>query len=201
MKFDNKFGMFIHWGPYATFGLHEQVLARYNIPHTEYEEMSMHFNPIDYDPEKWVLLAKNCGMKYICFTAKHHDGFCMWDTKATDYNIMNTPYGKDVLKMLADACKKHGILLSLYYSNPDWHYEYGYNPKSKSHQWGAKYKNQVNTVKLREFIKSQITELLTNYGKIYTLFWGTLTGTFWKISSFWISAMRALEAISVEVLN
>lgn len=171
MKFDNKFGMFIHWGPYATFGLHEQALARYNIPHTEYEEMSMHFNPIDYDPEKWVLLAKKCGMKYICFTAKHHDGFCMWDTKATDYNIMNTPYGKDVLKMLADACKKHGMLLSLYYSNPDWHYEYGYNPKSKSHQWGAKYKNQVNTVKLREFIKSQITELLTNYGKIYTLFW------------------------------
>ncbi len=171
MKFDNKFGMFIHWGPYATFGLHEQALARYNIPHTEYEEMSMHFNPIDYDPEKWVLLAKKCGMKYICFTAKHHDGFCMWDTKATDYNIMNTPYGKDVLKMLADACKKHGILLSIYYSNPDWHYEYGYNPKSKSHQWGAKYKNQVNTVKLREFIKSQITELLTNYGKIYTLFW------------------------------
>ena len=171
MKFDNKFGMFIHWGPYATFGLHEQALARYNIPHTEYEEMSMHFNPIDYDPEKWVLLAKKCGMKYICFTAKHHDGFCMWDTKATDYNIMNTPYGKDVLKMLADACKKHGILLSLYYSNPDWHYEYGYNPESKSHQWGAKYKNQVNTVKLREFIKAQITELLTNYGKIYTLFW------------------------------
>lgn len=171
MNFDNKFGMFIHWGPYAALGLHEQALARYNIPHTEYEAMAMQFNPTEYNPEEWVLLAKKCGMKYICFTAKHHDGFCMWDTKATDYNIMNTPYGKDVLKMLADACKKHGILLSLYYSNPDWHYEYGYNPESKSHQWGAKYKNQVNTVKLREFIKAQITELLTNYGKIYTLFW------------------------------
>ena len=171
MNFDNKFGMFIHWGPYAALGLHEQPLARYNIPYTEYEAMAMQFNPTEYNPEEWVLLAKKCGMKYICFTAKHHDGFCMWDTKATDYNIMNTPYGKDVLKMLADACKKHGILLSLYYSNPDWHYEYGYNPESKSHQWGAKYKNQVNTVKLREFIKAQITELLTNYGKIYTLFW------------------------------
>lgn len=171
MNFDNKFGMFIHWGPYAALGLHEQALARYNIPHTEYEAMAMQFNPTEYNPEEWVLLAKKCGMKYICFTAKHHDGFCMWDTMATDYNIMNTPYGKDVLKMLADACKKHGILLSLYYSNPDWHYEYGYNPESKSHQWGAKYKNQVNTVKLREFIKAQITELLTNYGKIYTLFW------------------------------
>ncbi|MBR5472428.1 MAG: alpha-L-fucosidase [Clostridia bacterium] len=168
---DNKFGMFIHWGAYATLGLHEQALARYSIPRDEYESMCMQFNPTEYDPEKWVLLAKKCGMKYICFTAKHHDGFCMWDTKQTEYNIMNTSYGKDVLKMLSDACKKHGILLSLYYSNPDWHYEYGYNPESKSHQWGAKYKDKVDTVKLREFIKAQITELLTNYGDIYTLFW------------------------------
>ena len=168
---NNKFGMFIHWGPYATLGLHEQALARYNIPYEEYESMAMQFNPTEYDPEKWVLLAKRCGMKYICFTAKHHDGFCMWNTQQTEYNIMNTPYGKDTLKMLSDACKKHGLLLSLYYSNPDWHYEYGYNPESKSHQWAAKYKNQVDTVKLREFIKAQITELLTNYGDVYTLFW------------------------------
>ena len=171
MTFDNKFGMFIHWGPYAALGLHEQALARYYIPHEEYENMAMQFNPTGYDPEKWVILAKKCGMKYICFTAKHHDGFCMWDTKTTDYNIANTPYGKDTLKMLSDACKKHGLLLSLYFSNPDWHYEYGYNPESKSHQWGAKYKTRVDTKKLRDFIKAQITELLTNYGDIYTLFW------------------------------
>ena len=171
MIFDNKFGMFIHWGPYATLGLHEQALARYNIPYDEYESMAMQFNPTEYDPEKWVLLAKQSGMKYICFTAKHHDGFCMWDTKLTDYNIMNTPYGKDTLKMLSEACKKHDMLLSLYYSNPDWNYEYGYNPESKSHQWGAKYKNKVDTQKLRDFIKAQVTELLTNYGPIYTFFW------------------------------
>lgn len=91
---------------------------------------------------------------------------------------MNTPYGKDVLKMLADACKKHGMLLSLYYSNPDWHYEYGYNPECPTHQWGAKYKNKVDTVKLREFIKAQITELLTNYGDIYTLFWDIPPGIY-----------------------
>lgn len=169
--FDNKFGMFVHWGPYAATGLQEQALARYNIPYDEYESMAMSFNPTDYDPEKWVLLAKRAGMKYICFTTKHHDGFCMWDTKQTDYNIMNTPYGKDVLKMLSGACKKHGMLLSLYYSNPDWHYEYGYNPECSTHQWKAKYKDTVDTVKLREFIKAQITELLTNYGDIYTFFW------------------------------
>ena len=93
----NKFGMFIHWGVYAMTELHEQAIARYNIDNAEYERMAMTFNPVDYDPEKWVLLAKRAGMKYICFTSKHHDGFCMWDTKETDYNIMNTAYGKDLL--------------------------------------------------------------------------------------------------------
>jgi alpha-L-fucosidase len=126
--------MFVHWGIYAQTGLQDQAIVRYEMDRGEYEALQHTFDPFDYDPEQWVLMAKAAGMKYICFTAKHHDGFCMWDTKQTDYNIMNTPYGKDVLKMLADACQKHGMLLSIYYSNPDWHYEYGYNPAS-THQW------------------------------------------------------------------
>lgn len=170
MTHENKFGMFIHWGIYALTGLHEQAIARYDLDREYYENLKNSFDPVDYDPEKWVLLAKKAGMKYICITAKHHDGFCMWDTKYTDYNIMNTPYGKDVLKMLADACKKHGMLLSLYYSNPDWHYEYGYNPNS-SHQWKSVQTERVDTEKYREFVKNQVTELLTNYGPIYTFFW------------------------------
>ena len=170
MVFNNKFGMFIHWGPYAQIGYHEQVLARRDMKHSEYEKVALEFNPTEYDPERWVLLAKRAGMKYICFTAKHHDGFCMWNTKCTDYNIMNTPYGKDVLKMLADACKKQGMLLSLYYSNPDWHHEYAYNPNS-THQWKAKNQDNTDTQIYRDFVKAQITELLTNYGEIYTLFW------------------------------
>ena len=167
---ENKLGMFIHWGLYSTVGLHEQAQARYNIPSGEYESLAARFNPEAYDPLEWVLLAKRAGMKYICFTTKHHDGFCMWDTKETDYNIMNTPYGKDTLKLLADACEKHGMLLSLYYSNPDWHHPYGYNPLS-SHQWSAKYKDVTDTEKYREFIKRQLRELLTGYGKIYSFFW------------------------------
>ena len=119
MTHENKFGMFIHWGLYAQTGLQDQAIVRYEMDRGEYEALQHTFDPFDYDPEQWVLMAKAAGMKYICFTAKHHDGFCMWDTKQTDYNIMNTPYGKDVLKMLADACQKHGMLLSLYYSNPD----------------------------------------------------------------------------------
>ena len=170
MTHENKFGMFIHWGIYALTELHEQALARYGMKNAEYEALAKRFDPVNYDPEGWVLLAKEAGMKYICFTAKHHDGFCMWDTKYTDYNIMNTPYGKDVLKMLADACRKHGMLLSLYYSNPDWHCEYACNPAS-THQWKAPYPERSDTVRYREFIKNQITELLTGYGDIYTLFW------------------------------
>ena len=162
---ENKFGMFIHWGIYALTGIQEQALARSNMDKDEYEGLTKQFNPTEYDPEKWVLLAKNAGMKYICFTTKHHDGFCMWDTKQTDYNVMNTPYGKDILKLLADACHKHGVGLSLYYSNPDGHHEYGYNPKS-SHQWCAVKKGEVNNEKYRDFIKKQVTELLTNYGEI-----------------------------------
>ncbi len=166
----NKLGMFIHWGIFAMTEHHEQALARADMSFDVYDEFPKSFNPKKYNPEKWVKFAKKCGMKYICFTTKHHDGFCMWDTKETDYNIMNTPFKKDALKMLADACKKHGMKLSLYYSNPDWHHENAYNEKA-SHQWKSRYPERADSVKYREFIKRQITELLTNYGEIYTLFW------------------------------
>ena len=136
----------------------------------EYENLTNQFNPVKYDPEQWVLLAKSAGMKYICFTTKHHDGFCMWDTKYTDYSIMHTPYGKDVLKQLSDACQKHGMNLSLYYSVPDWHHPHAYNPVS-SHQWLAVDKEHGNFEIYKQYIKDQITELLTGYGPIYTLFW------------------------------
>jgi len=171
MTHENKLGLFIHWGVYSMYALHEQVLARYDVSYEEYEARALTFDPKDYNPEQWVLLAKNAGMKYICFTAKHHDGFCMWDTKYTDYNIMNTVYGKDVLKMLAEACLKHGMLLSIYYSCPDWHHEHGYNSAS-SHQWKAKNKDGEAKYEIYlDYVKNQITELLSNYGRIYTLFW------------------------------
>ena len=170
MTHENKFGMFIHWGIYALTGLQDQAIIRYDMKREDYEALQHKFNPVKYDPDKWVLLAKQAGCKYICITTKHHDGFCMWDTKYSDYKVTNTPYGKDVLKMLADACERHGMLLSFYYSNPDWHHEYGYNPAS-SHQWRAVQTERVDTEKYREYVKNQVTELLTNYGKIYTFFW------------------------------
>lgn len=166
----NRFGMFIHWGLYAIPAVHEQVLARGDWKHGDYEALMQRFNPEKYDPEAWVRLAKECGMSYICITTKHHDGFCMWDTGQTDYSIMHTPYGRDVLAMLADACRKYDMKLSLYYSNPDWHHPNAYNPKS-THQWKAKYPGLSDMDAYIAFIKAQVTELLSNYGEIYTLFW------------------------------
>ena len=167
---ENLFGMYIHWGIYAMTGLQEQALVRYSMKKEDYEGLVKKFNPTKYNAEKWVRKAKKAGVEYICFTTKHHDGFCMWDTKYTDYKITNTPYGKDILKELADACQKYGMRLSLYYSNPDWNYPKGYNPNT-SHQWYAVNKDAPDLDNYREYIKNQITELLTNYGKIYTFFW------------------------------
>lgn len=166
----NKFGMFIHWGLYGATGVQDQVFARMDWPREKYEALMHSFNPVKYDPEKWVLLAKEAGMEYICFTTKHHDGFCMWDTAYTDYKITNTPYGKDVLKMLADACQKHGMRLSFYYSCPDWHHPNGYNPAS-THQWKAHTENGIDHAPYLEYVRGQVRELCTNYGPLYTFFW------------------------------
>jgi len=169
MGMPKKFGMFIHWGIYSLLGYHEQIRWRFYTPKMQYRKLADRFNPTDFDADEIVRLAKDAGMEYICFTTKHHDGFCMWDTKTTDFCITNTPYKKDILKELADACERHGVALSLYYSNPDWDYEYGYNSAS-THQMPQDGQKE-NLDKFREFQKAQIKELLTNYGKIYTFFW------------------------------
>lgn len=176
MTHENRLGMFIHWGIYAVTGSQEQVFARSNLTREEYDGLVHEFNPVKYDPDEWVSLASEAGMKYICFTAKHHDGFCMWDTKYTDYNIMNTPYGSDVLAMLADACHRHKMALSIYYSNPDWNHPNGYNPAS-THQWKAK-RGAIDTCVYREYVKNQVRELLTGYGPIYTFFWDIPPGIY-----------------------
>lgn len=167
---ERRFGMFIHWGVYALTEWHEQAQMRARIPREDYERLPDRFCPAEYRPEEWVLAAKKAGMRYLCFTVKHHDGFCMWDTKQTDYNIMRTPYGRDVLKMLADACEKHDMALSLYYSIPDWHHPNAYNPKS-SHQIPPRESDCPDMQKYIAYVKAQVTELLTNYGKIWGFFW------------------------------
>ena len=166
----NRFGMFLHWGLYAIPGVHEQVLARGDWSHADYEALAARFDPVRFDPDAWVRLAEEAGMTYLCFTAKHHDGFCLWDTRETDYSITHTPYGRDVLAMLAEACARRHMKLSLYYSLPDWHHPDAYNPLS-SHQWKAKNPGGGDFARYLAFVKAQVRELLTNYGEIYTFFW------------------------------
>ena len=166
----NRFGLFVHFGLYAALGYHEQALARLDLDHAEYERLADRFSPLVGTPEQWVLLAKRAGMKYICFTAKHHDGFCLWDTKTTAYNVMHTPCGRDLLAELAAACRSHGVALSIYYSNPDWHHPNAYNHLS-SHQWKSKSPESADREAYLAYVKAQITELLSGYGEIYSLFW------------------------------
>ena len=101
-----RLGLFVHWGLYALGGWHEQHQWRGRVPREEYVQLAQQWNPVKYDPDAWLDLAQAAGMKYICITTKHHDGFCLWNTQQTTYNTMHTPYGKDVIKMLADACHR-----------------------------------------------------------------------------------------------
>ncbi len=169
---DEKFGMFIHWGIYSVNAWHEQDQWRRQIPKEEYIKLAERFNPTEFDIDKWMELIKSAGMQYICFTTKHHDGFCMWDTKYTDYNIMNTPYKKDILKEIADGCNRHGIKLALYYSCPDWNYKHSVNFGGDHQLIKPNPGDEPNEELYKEYIKNQMKELLGGkYGKIDALFW------------------------------
>jgi alpha-L-fucosidase len=162
---DARFGMFIHWGPFSILGDGEWVMNNKNITVRNYTRLMNFFNPVDFDAADWVRTAKNAGMKYITLITRHHDGFSMWATKYSDFNIMNTPYKKDVVKMIADECHKQGIKLFLYYSLLDWRREdYPHETGRTGQKTGRT--GTGNYASYLQFMKNQLTELLTNYGEI-----------------------------------
>ena len=162
---DSKFGLFIHWGVYSVLGKGEWVMNNDKIPIAEYEKLPARFNPSEFNPAEWVAMVKDAGMKYITITSKHHDGFAMFGTKQSDWNIVDrTPYHKDVLKMLADECHKQGIKLFFYYSQLDWHNP-DYFPLGRTgHDAGRPEGGDWN--KYLDYMDNQLRELLTNYGDI-----------------------------------
>jgi alpha-L-fucosidase len=203
-----RFGMFIHWGVYAqwagVYNGHEQrkggaewILNRSKIPVAEYREKAKEFNPVNYNPDEWVRMAKEAGMKYIVITAKHHDGFALFGTKASNWNVVDaTAYGKDLLKPLAKACKKYDMPLGFYYSQAqDWTNPGGaasrklaseawLNPDSsiideytKVHNghWDSIQETRSFENYIKEVAVPQVKELLTNYGKVSVLWWDTPT--------------------------
>ena len=168
---DARFGMFIHWGLYAQAARHEWVKKNERIPDADYQKYFEIFNPDLFDPADWARKAKAAGMKYAVITSKHHEGFNMFDSKFTDYKVTNTPYGKDIIKQWVDAFRAEGLKIGFYYSLIDWHHpEYTIDrvhPQSANtkDEYDALNKNRDMT-KYREYLKNQVREILTNYGKI-----------------------------------
>jgi len=162
---DAKFGMFIHWGVYSVLGDGEWVMETRPINGADYAKLPNFFNPTKFDPAAWVALAKAAGMKYITITSKHHDGFAMFDSKLTDWNVVaRTPFGKDVIGMLAAECHKQGIKLLVYYSQLDWHSKDYFPRGGAGHHTGRP--DSGNWEAYLNFMDGQLRELLTNYGEI-----------------------------------
>ncbi len=169
--FEKRLGMFVHWGLYAIPAWHEQILWRGKTPRHEYEPLIHQFNPTNFDPDRWIDRMEEAGMEFVVLTTKHHDGFCLWDTKYTEYNIMNTPYGKDIVGMLADACNRRGVLFGIYYSIPDWHHPNYPNLGRHHEMFGPRAGDEPDERRYLEYVVNQMTELCTNYGELCQIFW------------------------------
>jgi len=172
---DARFGMFIHWGLYAVpagqwngaTNHAEWILHTAKIPVNEYEKFAPQFNPTKFNPARWVSMAKNAGMKYIVITSKHHDGFCLWDSKLTDYDVTDaTPFKRDILKELAKECRKQGIRICFYHSIMDWH-----NPDYLPRRgWETRSAEGADFDRFKQqYLKGQLAELIKNYGPLGVL--------------------------------
>lgn len=160
-----KFGLFVHWGIYSVLADGEWVMNNKKIGVSDYEKLPALFDPAGYDPAEWVALVKAAGMKYITITSKHHDGFAMWDSKVTDWDIVDrTPYKKDVLKALADECHTQGIKLFFYHSQLDWHHP-DYFPRGRTGRDAGR-PDQGEFSRYLDYMDAQLRELLTGYGPL-----------------------------------
>ena len=168
-----RFGMFIHWGIYAAAARHEWVKNYEHITTEQYQKYFDHFDPDLYDPRQWARMAKQAGMEYFVITTKHHDGFCLWDSKLTDYKAANTPAGRDLLRPALDACREEGLKVGLYHSLIDWHHpEFPVDtlhPQRDDMEFREREKGR-DMAKYREYLYGQVRELLTEYGRIDLMF-------------------------------
>ncbi len=166
-----RLGLFLHFGLYAIEGWHEQDQMRRRIPRAKYGELVAQFNPVKFDPDAILDLAESVGMEYVCLTTKHHDGFCMWNTQQTDFNVMRTPYGRDIVGLLADACHRRNFPLGLYYSVVDWHHQ-NYPNQGRHHELpGPQPGDTPDWEQYMAYLRAQVRELCTNYGEIRHFFW------------------------------
>jgi alpha-L-fucosidase len=168
---EKRFGLFVHWGLYAIPAWHEQHQWRGQVERSEYGKLSAQFNPTKFDPEEWLDVMEGAGMQYICLTTKHHDGYCLWDTKQTEFKVTNSPYGKDILAMLAASCQRRNIPLCLYHSVVDWHHP-NYPNQGRSHELTDSLPgDEPDMGRYTEFLRAQVRELCTDYGEIHGFWW------------------------------
>jgi alpha-L-fucosidase len=169
--FERRFGLFVHWGIYSVGGWHEQHQFRKRLSRAAYAPFMSQFNPAKFDPEAWLDLAQEAGMGYLTFTTKHIDGFCLWDSQQTDYKVTRTPYAKDTLAKLAEACHKRKFPLCLYYSCADMHHR-NYPNAGRSYELREPEPgDQPDLPRYLEYVKAQVRELCTNYGEIHGFWW------------------------------
>ncbi len=164
-----RFGMFIHWGLYAAAARHEWVKHHEEITDEGYEPYFRYFDPDLFDPGLWARKAREAGMKYVVLTAKHHEGFCLWDSAYTDYKVTNTPCGKDLLRETVDAFRAEGLRIGFYYSLIDWHHpDFTIDPlhPMRNHPEASAWNRARDMGRYREYMKNQVRELLNNYGDI-----------------------------------
>jgi alpha-L-fucosidase len=162
---DKRFAMFIHWGPVSLTGEEIGWSRGAQTPIEVYDNLYTRFNPTNFNADEWVSVAKAAGMNYIVLTTKHHDGFCLWDTRYTDFNIMHSPFGRDVVKELSAACKKGGVAFGAYYSTCDWHHP----DFPLGSPGGTTRKPNSNMDGYTEYLRGQVTELIQNYGPLIEL--------------------------------
>lgn len=168
---DARFGMFIHWGLYAMAARHEWVKNREYISNEDYQKYFDNFDPDLFDAKEWAKMAKDAGMKYLVITSKHHEGFCLWDSKYTDYKAPNTPAGRDLLREVVDAFRAEGIHIGFYYSLIDWYHkdftlDNRHPLRNRPPEVIAELNKGRDMKRYAKYMRDQVTELLTNYGKI-----------------------------------
>ena len=165
---DMRFGMFIHWGPVSLKGTEISWSRGRQVPIDEYDQLYKRFNPTKFNAEQWVRIAQEAGMKYLVLTTKHHDGFCLWPSKYTDYNISNTPFQRDIVRELSDACRRQGLGFGAYYSVCDWHHP-DFPITSPATPAGGTVRANPNLDRYVTYERNQLTELIHNYGPLTTI--------------------------------
>ncbi len=201
---DARFGMFIHWGLYSipagewngSKNHGEWIRTTAQIPLEEYSRFTARFNPVNFNADDWVRMAKEAGMKYIVITSKHHDGFCLFESKQTEFDVMSTPFKRDILKELSDACRKYGLKICWYHSIMDWNHP-DYLPRR---EWEKdRTADGADFSRFMQYLKNQLKELLTNYGEIGVLWFDGEWETTWN-SEYGIELYNYVRSLQPDII-